>query len=429
MFSSVSAPFCWPTTATRRPSSRASPTTIAASSPKRRSPWSSTKSSVIASTNSSVRGRARLRASWTRAQTSSRGSPSDGRSVGASGGVVAVGALADPFGQRRSGTRTAGSRASRCRGRPGCRRSATARTGSRRSSATSSSRSSGRLTTRSMKPCSNRNSERWKPGGSSWAIVPAETRDPANPMSAFGSAMLTSPTAANEANTPPVVGSDRTDRNGTPPTRSRSSAASVLASCISARVPSCIRAPPEALTTTSGIRASSACSAARVTFSPTTAPIDPPMNPKSMTQIATGIPDIAAVPQTAASRIPVAAWAAASRSGYDFWSTNPRRSTDWRPASRSAQVPGSTSWLEPRRGRQAEMVAAGRADPHGLVELLVEDHRFAGRALGPQVGRVDVAPGAERRQLDRHQASLDRATARAARTIGPVAGRFRRQAT
>ena len=67
-----------------------------------------------------------------------------------------------------------------------------------------------RLTTRSMKPCSNRNSERWNPGGSSWAIVPAETRDPANPMSALGSAMLTSPTAANEANTPPVVGSDRT---------------------------------------------------------------------------------------------------------------------------------------------------------------------------------------------------------------------------
>ena len=111
---------------------------------------------------------------------------------------------------------------------------------------------------------------------------------------------------------------------------------------MSASVPSCIRAPPEALTTISGTRASSACSAARVTFSPTTAPIDPPMKPKSMTQIATGIPPIAAVPQTAASRIPVAACAAASRSGYDFRSTNPRRSTDWRPASRSAHVPGSS---------------------------------------------------------------------------------------
>ncbi len=166
-----------------------------------------------------------------------------------------------------------------------------------------------------MKPCSNRNSERWKPGGSSWAMVPAETRDPANPISASGSAMLTSPTDANEANTPPVVGSDRTDRNGTPPARSRSSAASVLASCIRARVPSCIRAPPDALTTMSGTRRSRAASAARVTFSPTTAPIDPPMNPKSITQMATRWPPMAPVPQTAASRMPVAAWAASSRSG------------------------------------------------------------------------------------------------------------------
>ena len=67
-----------------------------------------------------------------------------------------------------------------------------------------------------MNPWLNRNSERWKPGGSSWAMVPAETRDPAKPMSASGSATLTSPTAANEAKTPPVVGSDRTLMNGTP---------------------------------------------------------------------------------------------------------------------------------------------------------------------------------------------------------------------
>ena len=65
----------------------------------------------------------------------------------------------------------------------------------------------------------------------------------------------------------------------------------------------------------SGMRAASACSAARVTFSPTTAPIEPPMNPKSMTVTATGMPPIVAVPHTAASRIPVAVWAARSRSG------------------------------------------------------------------------------------------------------------------
>ena len=166
-----------------------------------------------------------------------------------------------------------------------------------------------------MKPWLNRNSARWKPAGSSWAIVPAWTRAPAKPMSAFGSARLTSPTAANDAKTPPVVGSERSEMNGTPAARSRSIAASVLASCISASVPSCIRAPPEALTTTSGIRLARACSAARVTFSPTTAPIEPPMNPKSMTQIAMAWPPIDPVPHTAASRIPVAAWAATRRSG------------------------------------------------------------------------------------------------------------------
>ena len=91
--------------------------------------------------------------------------------------------------------------------------------------------------------------------------------------------------------------------------------------------------------------------------------------------------------------------------------------------------PGVEQQVEPRRGRQPEVVAAGRADAERLVELLVEQHRLARRALGPQVGRVDVAAGAERRQLDRHQTGLVRATARAARAIGPAAGRLRRQAT
>ncbi len=103
--------------------------------------------------------------------------------------------------------------------------------------------------------------------------------------------------------------------NGTPAALRRSSAATDLASCMSASVPSCIRAPPLADTTTRGMRSRRAASAARATFSPTTAPIDPPMNPKSMTQIATGRSLILPVPHTAASRMPVASWAAASRSG------------------------------------------------------------------------------------------------------------------
>ena len=154
------------------------------------------------------------------------------------------------------------------------------------------------------------------------------------------------------------------------------------------------------------------------------------MNPKSMTQIATGEPADRPVPQTAASRMPVAAWAAATRSGYGFWSTNPSGSTDWRPASRSANVPVVEEQLEPGRGRQPEVVAARRADAQRLVELLVEQHLLAGRALRPEVRRVDVAAGAERRQLDRHQTGLVRATGAARR--GP-SGRPRagssRQAT
>ena len=120
-------------------------------------------------------------------------------------------------------------------------------------------------------------------------------------------------------------------------------AAIVLASCISASVPSCIRAPPDAETMMSGMRSASAASAARVTFSPTTAPIDPPMNPKSMARIATRAPSMRPSPQIAASRRPVASCAAATRSGYGFWSTNPSGSRLTSPASRSSNVPSSSS--------------------------------------------------------------------------------------
>ena len=101
------------------------------------------------------------------------------------------------------------------------------------------------------------------------------------------------PSAANEAKTPPVVGSLISEMSGIPASRRRSVAATVLTSCISDKVPSCIRAPPEADTMISGIRRARAASAERATFSPTTLPIEPPMNEKSMTQIATGRPPIA----------------------------------------------------------------------------------------------------------------------------------------
>ncbi len=49
--------------------------------------------------------------------------------------------------------------------------------------------------------------------------------------------------------------------------------------CISDSTPSCMRAPPEAETTTKGTWRRSASSIARVIFSPTTEPIEPPMKP------------------------------------------------------------------------------------------------------------------------------------------------------
>ena len=93
--------------------------------------------------------------------------------------------------------------------------------------------------------------------------------------------------------------------NGTRAARTLSTTLIVLTSCMSEYVPSCIRAPPEEETMISGMRSARAASPARATFSPTTEPIDPPMNPKSMTHIDTGLPPIVARPQTAASRRPV----------------------------------------------------------------------------------------------------------------------------
>ena len=191
--------------------------------------------------------------------------------------------------------------------------------------------------------------------------------------------------------------------NGTPAARSRSRAATVLASCIRASVPSCIRAPPDAETTISGTRSARACSAARVTFSPTTAPIEPPMNPKSMTQIATGRPSMrAGAPDRgvahARSRAGRPRSGPGRSSGRRTRADPPtrgrrraRRTSRGRGAARGASAADSRKWWP--------QVGQTRSD---LVELLVEEHLPARRALRPEVGRVGVAAGAERRQLDRH---------------------------
>src|SRR3989454_96934 len=100
-----------------------------------------------------------------------------------------------------------------------------------------------RGTTWSTKPCSSRNSARWKPVGSFSPIVSLVTRAPEKPMSAPGSARTMSPSDANEASTPPVVGSVSTVTNGMPAASRRAIAPIVLAICMSAIVPSCSRDP------------------------------------------------------------------------------------------------------------------------------------------------------------------------------------------
>ena len=77
-------------------------------------------------------------------------------------------------------------------------------------------------------PFSSRNSDRWNPAGSFWRMVCSMTRGPANPMRAFGSAMLRSPSMAKLAVTPPVVGSVRTEMYGSRARSSRASAPQIL---------------------------------------------------------------------------------------------------------------------------------------------------------------------------------------------------------
>jgi hypothetical protein len=80
-------------------------------------------------------------------------------------------------------------------------------------------------------------------------------------------------------------------------------------------MPSCIRAPPDAETMTTGSCLSIASSIARASFSPTTEPMLPPMKKKSMIVTATGLPPSVAMPESAASFMPVSRCAASNRSG------------------------------------------------------------------------------------------------------------------
>ena len=116
---------------------------------------------------------------------------------------------------------------------------------------------------------------------------------------------MISPREAKEAVTPPVVGSVSTVMYSSPAALCRATAPEVFAICIRDTMPSCIRAPPDAVNTMMGSPASVACSKARVSFSPTTLPILPIMYRGSITASVTGIPPIRQSPVIMASVSPV----------------------------------------------------------------------------------------------------------------------------
>ena len=119
-----------------------------------------------------------------------------------------------------------------------------------------------------------------RPSGSA-PVVWASTRGPAKPMVAPASTTARSVSEPYEANMPPVVGERWTAIESRPAAECRPAAAAVRANCTSANMPSCIRAPPDRVTTTTGSRSAIARSNARTTFSPWTRPIDPPITSKS----------------------------------------------------------------------------------------------------------------------------------------------------
>jgi hypothetical protein len=94
----------------------------------------------------------------------------------------------------------------------------------------------------------------------------------------------------------------------------RASAALILAICIRLMAPSIMRAPPEQETITSGSFLAMQRSMARVIFSPTTAPILPPMKLNSMALAMSGLLSSSPSPVSRASFMPVVFSAFFSRS-------------------------------------------------------------------------------------------------------------------
>ncbi|MEZ5138732.1 MAG: hypothetical protein R2711_08160 [Acidimicrobiales bacterium] len=142
-------------------------------------------------------------------------------------------------------------------------------------------RTSSASTTASTMPWSSAVAASCEAPATDRPVVCSTTRGPAKPTMAPASAMRRSVSDPYDANTPPVVGLRCTEIESRPAARWRPTAAAVRESWISESMPSCIRAPPERVTTTTGSAWAVARSNARTTFSPCTRPIEPPIASKS----------------------------------------------------------------------------------------------------------------------------------------------------
>ena len=122
--------------------------------------------------------------------------------------------------------------------------------------------------------------------------------------------------------------------------------------CMSEKMPSCMRAPPEAEKTSAGHLSSWARSKTRVHFSPTTEPMEPPMNSKTKQPSDTCLPLMRPTPEMKASFSPSALRVDFSRSLYFLESVKPSGSCGSSSLSNSSKLSGSSRWAMRARAGQ-----------------------------------------------------------------------------
>ena len=156
-----------------------------------------------------------------------------------------------------------------------------------------------------------------------------------------------------------------------------------MAICIRERIPSCIRAPPEEQKITIPQSSSLARSARRATFSPTTDPMEPPINSKSITPTMAGCPRTFPFPPTRASLLWVLRWVSFTRSGYFIRSLNCRGSRGSKSGIEFHKAAFIDHQVQTVRRGDAKVIIALGADHQIAFYLSAVENLLAGIALSP----------------------------------------------